>query len=644
MLPSSADIHRNSWPVEPCKSVNLYLGTGRCGGAFDSYGLQHQGDDDPTSIRVSKTRLAHAEVWHRGKHGIDTQVPLTRLIWSFLPETPSAYRQELQLADGRLDTHFASPGFNYTLTLCTSPDEADRDLLCFHLSWSGTKRPALCVEPVRHYASDYSGDLAASTELSFAGSRATFQLNRGTSSALCLVHARGHVDLETEGDRLYLRLTSDRGEALIHLALGPRTREPQLHAALDRLDTLSWAQIQEHSVSAWTRRWGKSPAAPLGLPDHLSALYWRSHYHLLCTYAPDRRCPPPPMGFSGNGWGYHFPQDLSYVHPALLAHGHSDITRAHVEFYHSRLEDQLRLTRDIYQRPGVCWSWEFPIGPAAQLFRPEDGGAPNDFQFEVNNAAYPARLAIETAAALGDASWSRDIAWPIVRESARFLASCLNQEEDGSYSFFVSPSMGQDEFGGRDAKNYLCALFATEYTLENAVLLARQLNLQDQESAAWEGILKLGLSYKRLLVSGQDFYAANESRPFVPRAQKHPVQLNPLWLLPLQRSPDAATLSAYQQRRLVCSSERDSQRHGGVPTGFYDGWTLFAFQLSAATLGDAVGYAHELREMLPARAIDPDFITIYESSGYWQPYYTTSMGLFMQAARKGAQLLGHSGT
>jgi hypothetical protein len=71
-----------------------------------------------------------------------------------------------------------------------------------------------------------------------------------------------------------------------------------------------------------------------------------------------------------------------------------------------------------------------------------------------------------------------------------------------------------------------------------------------------------------------------------------------------------------------------------VPTGFYDGWTLFAFQLSAARLGDAVGYAHELREMLPVRAIDPDHTTIYESSGFWQPYYTTSMGLFMQAATR----------
>jgi hypothetical protein len=388
----------------------------------------------------------------------------------------------------------------------------------------------------------------------------------------------------------------------------------------------------EHAAAAWKLRWGNLFAAPAGLSPEHAALYQRSHYHLLCSYAPDMRCPAPPMGFTGNAWGRHFPQDLSYIHPALLSHGHNDITRAHVEFYHSCLPDQLRLTRGFYNKPGVCWSWEYPIGPDAHLFRPEDGGIPNEFQFEIHNAAYPAKMALETAAALGEAKWTRDIAWPVVRESARFLFACLQREADGTHSVVVTPSMGQDEFGGPNAKNYLCALFATEYTLRQAVHLAGQLGLADAETAAWAAVLSDGLAYARLLHPAHAFFAANESIPFEPRRQKHPVQLNPLWLLPLGREPDAPTLSAFRQRRLICSSERDNQRHPGVPTGFYDGWTLFAFQLSTVRLHDHAGYAHELKEMLPARLTDPDHITIYESSGFWQAYYTTSMGLFMQAA------------
>ena len=192
--------------------------------------------------------------------------------------------------------------------------------------------------------------------------------------------------------------------------------------------------------------------------------------------------------------------------------------------------------------------------------------------------------------------------------------------------------MGQDEFGGPNAKNYLCALFAAEYTLRHAVSLAEKLGFVSSETLSWSNVLAEGLAYNRLLHPEQLIFASNESIPFKPRGQKHPVQLNPLWLLPLGRDPDAPTLAAYRQRRTICSSERENQRHPGVPTGYYDGWTLFAFQLSAARLGDLPGYRHELREMIPARLVDPDHLTLYESSGFWQAYYTTSMGLFMQAA------------
>ena len=634
MIPESADIIRSAWPVETCKSLNLYLGTGRCGGSFDSYGLQHQSDEDRAAIRVGRTRLAHADVWHRGRHGLDTMVPLCRVVWSSPPAEPRSYRQHLRLADGSLTTEFHGDHFSYTLIARTSPAEADRDLLDFEITWHGGERPDLVVEPVPVYQSDYSGAMEAETSVSIDGPRAVIALRRGNSEGLTLVHVSGDAAITTDGTRVRIRLSEMSGSARITLALGAAGRLPDLHAALDRRAAMDGPAVANSTAAAWAARWGKNPDAPAGMAPELSTLYWRSHYHLLCSYAPDVRCPAPPMGFAGNAWGFHFPQDLSYIHPALLAHGHTDITRAHVEFYHSRLANQLALTREIYGKPGVCWSWEFPIGPDARLFRPEDGGPPNNFQFEIHNASCPAKMAVETAAALKDPAWTRDVAWPMVRESARFLAACLHLEADGTRSIQVTPSMGQDEFGGPNAKNYLCALFATEYTLGHAVRLAAETGASDAESEQWAAILRAGLAYQRLLLAEHGFFAANESIPFAPRQQKHPVQLNPLWILPLDREPDAPTITAYRQRRFITSSDRDGQRHGGIPTGYYDGWTLFAFQLAATTLGDAAGYAHELREMLPARAIDPGHITIYESSGFWQPYYTTSMGLFMQAAAK----------
>lgn len=454
-------------------------------------------------------------------------------------------------------------------------------------------------------------------------------INRGNSCGTACLALTGDLVVTPHADGAALQLAAEAGSATFVIALGHADRAAAAATAARQALASGLPALLTSSAEAWRVRWGNPD---IDLPDsRLNALAHRSLYHLLCSYAPDVRCPAPPMGFTGNAWGFHFPQDLSYIHPALLHFGHSDITRAHVEFYHSRLADQQALTRKIYQRPGVCWSWEFPIGPQARLFRPEDGGTPNDFQYEIHNAAYPARMAVDTAAALGDARWTRDIAWPIVRESARFFASIATPEADGTYSLFVTPSMGQDEFGGPNAKNYLCALFAADYTLRQAVALAVKVGASETaEIARWRKILSGGLAYARLLQPEHGFYASNETLPFVPRKQKHPVQLKPLWILPFGHI-DAPTLTAYRKRRVVCSSERDNQRHGGVPTGFYDGWTLFAFQLSAARLGDTAGLAHELSEMLPARLTDPTYTTIYESSGFWQPYYTTSMGLFLQA-------------
>jgi hypothetical protein len=624
-----ADIVRTYWPVETGKSLNLYLGTGRCGGCFDAYGLQHQDETDPAATRVSHTWLAHGGVWHRGRHGLDTQVPLARLRWLSAPGEPESYRQHLEIGIGQLTTEWVGPRFRYTLTTFTSPAEADRDLLFFHLKWQGTQRPSLTFAPVPVYHSDYSGPLAAACVPSLGKHQVHLPIQRGNSRGTAFLAYTGDLATAPHADGAVLHLAADSGAATFVIALGHADQSTVLAEAAHQALAAGLPALRARAAAAWQVRWG-SPV--IDLPDpQLNALARRSLYHLLCTYAPDVRCPPPPMGFSGNAWGFHFPQDLSCVHPALLHFGHSDITRAHVEFYHSRIADQQAITRELYGKPGVCWSWEFPIGPDARLFRPEDGGAPNAFQFELHNAAYPARMAIDTAAALRDTDWTRDIAWPIVRESARFLASLASAEADGTYSLFATPSMGQDEFGGPNAKNYLCALFATDYTLREAVALAAQVGATEtDEIAHWRQILAAGLAYARLLQPEHGIYAANETLPFVPRKQKHPVQLNPLWILPFAPI-DSPTLSAYRQRRLICSSERDHQRHSGVPTGYYEGWTLFAFQLAATRLGDARGLAHELSEMLPARLTDPACTTLYESSGFWKPYYTTSMGLFLQA-------------
>jgi len=108
---------------------------------------------------------------------------------------------------------------------------------------------------------------------------------------------------------------------------------------------------------------------------------------------------------------------LDQANVGLVINDHLDIARAWVDFYRSRLENMQDYTQRIYGARGSMWAWEFPIGPQSELLKE---GTPNWFQFELHNAAYPARMARETAQYLRDPQWAVTQAWPIVREAARF--------------------------------------------------------------------------------------------------------------------------------------------------------------------------------------------------------------------------------
>lgn len=632
------DSHRQltrGWPANGESVMPLFIGTGRCGGCFDAYGMQHHVRDGHKPV----TELSHADVWHRGRHGLDTQLPWVAMKWSQLLDEPMAYEQQMDYAHGRMRTHFAVEGFEYSLATGCSPAQADRDVLRFDLNWTGEAPPDWQVAVIENFMSNYNGCMVAEWSWQHDGEQSLLDLRRGNSHGYACLRVLGDATIE-KGDarQCNLRLKSGVGRATVIIGMGHPQRRDEITQAVQRIGAMDEHSWQDHANAAWDVRWGPDFQAPSSLPDEWASLYQRSHYHLLASYAPDVRCPAPPHGFTGNGWGFHFPQDLGFIHPALLAHGHVDITRAHLEFYHSRLENQRELTRSIYQREGVCWSWEFPIGDNAQLFREDEGGAPNDYQFEIHNAACPAKMAYDTALAMHDANWTREIAWPIVLESSRFFASCLIVEADGCYSLQVAPSMGQDEFGGKNAKNYLCALHATEFTLRAAIDLAAQLGISNNETAKFQQILKAGMAWDRLRIADHPFFAANESLPFEAGRQKHPVQLNPLWMLPMaSQTPRAETIAGYHHRRVICGGSLDISGRPSEISTQYHGWTLLAYLLSAARMEDRDGFLHEMSELHASRMIDAEAITFYESSGEIQPYYTTAMGLWMQAMR-----LGHS--
>jgi len=622
---SAGDILREGWPADMSRHVNLYMGSGRMGACFDAWGLMHNGQGgggggERTSI--SNTTLMHADHWHRGDHGMDYWLPVARLVWAEGElGPPTEWRQEQGLYEGRLSTSMRLGGSRIEIKSRFNPDRPD--ILAVEVTHDGPM-PSLLLAPETevdtHYGQHVSGD-AQTVELDKAAGRWLCRVAVGTAEsllALRVITEEGGAELEPSADGMKIVFGEGRGKFLLLIGIAATARRAELEGAISGTSSLQeWAN---DSVAGWMQRWGDG-FVHVPVPEY-QAMWARSMFYVLSSYAPDVRSPAAPMGWSGNGWPFHFPQDVSYIHPALLRLGHLDIARSWVEFYRERLGEMVDFTRRTWDARGAMWAWEFPIGAETEIYA--GGEAPNVYQYEIHNAAYPVRMACEAARFSGDDAWTRDVAWPVVLESARFYGSVLERDDGGTWGMHIKPSMGQDEAGGPDARNYLCALFSARYAIIAALGMARELGVDDPEFDAWRRVLDGGFAIGRLFDREKGLCATCEGELGRRQIglQKHPVQLNPLTFLPLGK-PDYHVERAYEKRHELCVGTAERK---------YLGWTLAAYWLAASHMGDAPGLVHELGESVPASYVDPDWIQIYETSGaYGAPFYVTSHGLYLQA-------------
>ncbi|HUU09158.1 MAG TPA: hypothetical protein VM431_01310 [Phycisphaerae bacterium] len=621
----AGDIVRTQWPASIRDHINLYLGSGRCGASLDAYGLMNAHYRGRFAESPTRTTLMHADHWHRGDWGLDYWLPVARLVWADAPPAPPPeYRQHLTLSDGRLVTEMTWPGLALTVTNTFHPGR--RDLLAVEVGYEASApgaMPDLLLVPETdlktHYDQHVTGT-AEGLELDAAGGAWRCRVRMGTANsvvALRVVSAAGKATLEAAADGLRIRFAGPRGRHLLVIGVAGVSRQAELQAEMAAATDAD--RFAAEAAEAWRRRWGDA-CIEVPVPEY-QALWARSLFWVLASYAPDSRSPAPPHGWSGVGWPFHFPQDVSYIHPALLRLGHLDVARAWVDFYRRDLETMQSYTRDIYEAEGTMWAWEYPIGPDSRLLR---HGTPNWCQFEIHNAAYPARMAREASQYARDEGWTREVAWPVVRESARFFGSIVHRETDGTWGIAIEPSFGQDEMGGENARNYLCALYGAAYSLRTALAMAEEVGEDEPALAQWRRILADGLAFGRLWDEAEGVLMTCEGQVGTGQfgKEKHPVQLNPLIFLPLGEA-DAHVRRAYERRYDLCSRAHEP---------FFHGWTGAAFWLAASHLGDAAGLTHDLAQARPARYVDPAWTTIYETSTAIQaPFYVTSHGLALQA-------------
>ena len=608
----------------------LYLGSGDFGGCFDETGfmnIPYQGRAHSNSV------FMHADYYHRGKYGLHYHLPVMQLKLSS-PEKPRSGRQTLDLWDGQLTTESTYDGGRISLRASFSPERRDVFALLIDYEATGTlPRVRLCGLP--EISVDYGTFLSGSLELSIVGSTpdvysAEYTASAGNARAVVSlrVAATGGAGVTFLPDGVTLTLGGNPGRGQIRLYIGVSAfeRAPQMRRQLD--ESLSDGFFDFAALS-WHRRWGDNIVTVDD--DDMTRLFVRSVYYILCSFSPSANCIAPPTGWTSNAWAFHFPQDFSYIAPVLLKLGHADIMRAKLDYYYRQLDTMREYTRRIYHADGTMWAWEFPIGDDSHIL-PDD--VPNHFQFEIHNAAYVSRMAWETALCLGDDDWAKNTALPIIFETAKFYLSILKCEDDGSYGITLVPSMGQDEFGGEDAKNYLCALYAAEYSLKTALAAAERYGAAFDGAAKAREILASGIAFERLYNPEFGAYQTYECPPdeFRFGRMKHPVPLMPLTFLPKPKGElNAAELIAYRRRYDLCERAHEH---------FFSGWTLFDYLLAEARMGDVDAFRKDFAEIRVSDNADPELTAIYETCRtHACAYYITSHGLLAQAVIEIAKLI-----
>ena len=591
---SRGDVLRTDFSLE---RLPLYLGSGDGGALFDAYGLIGEA---PAWRSDAFGTFKHRDCYVQGRYGIDYWLPLYTLTFAQPPETkPTEYRQHLRLFEGTLETAMVLDGEPLASEVFFHPEERDVLTLVLRGAWQ------LKLAALTHPTGGYKETFHVSPEVTADGF--IVRTNRSQVAVVTKVlRLSGECRVERDGADTILRLSRD---AACLLLVGSASTA-RIDALRERLNAVKSADEWSASArAAWAKRWGD---AYLDLTDDRRQRDWaRSLYYVLCSFSPDG-IPSAPMGWIGATWRFHFPQDISYIHPALLRLGHYDLARRIVEFYRERVDDVREITRRIYGGAGTMWPWEFPIGGGTELLAKE---VPNVYQFEIHNAAYPARMAYETALHLHDADWTRDVALPVIRGSAEFYASHLEREANGRYSLNVTPSMSQDEFGTPNGRNYLCALYSARYVFRVAATLGL---------TEYRKYLDAGLSFDRLIDREHGIYRTAEILSAANYgSEKHPVQLNPLTFLPA--APDEYELNAYKQRFDIC---------GAAQKGVYNGWTLAAFWLASSHLGDAAALENELNLADAPDYRDPEMLQFYETSGHPErSYYVTTHGFYLQAVQ-----------
>ncbi len=585
----SADVVRSGYEAGP--TIYLYQGNGRFGSSYGRLGLHLRPDDKDSGH--GKTQFMHLLHMGRGKFNADYLMPMAEVYWESKFQNISNYTQRQSFYDGTITTSFDDDGNGIEVTTWFDPVEKDLGFIAFDVSQAGLEVKIDLLETLNlHYGSRVSQNVEVEKRdgqwkvaLECLGKRS--ELYIGTDA-----------DVEPTGN--VLSLTLKKGHNYIRFSYGAPSGT-SVRKSLSQ--TEDW----------WHAKWTDSGCIKV-TDDKAQKMWVRSMAMFLSSYSDTKEGLSPPMGYSSNGWPFYYPQDVSYIHPILLATGNLNIAKSWIEYWSERVDGLRAYTERLYGVTGLLAPWVFPYGDFAGYHDPTP---PNRFYYEIHNSGYFARMACETAEFVNDNEWTARYAVPVIAGCAEFYRNICTKGDDGKWHLYVEPSMGQDERGGMNQKDYLCAMYSAQYCFQQAVKYG-----VDTDGVCSQ-ILADGLAFDGLKADRGYYYSCAGRGEDDFGKQKHPVQLNELAFLPVNGEASPAAAIAYDLRYDITARASDP---------YFFGWTLGEFLLAGSRMGQPDQWLRDWDNMERSGYVDPEWIQIYETSrDYDMPFYNITNGLVAQS-------------
>ncbi len=587
---------------QPENWVASYLGNGNIGGCFDYAGLQFQEPDAQTDI-IGDTYFVSQHHYVHGKFGMDYALPIGRLqakvtvdVEQVEPRDPSAFEYVDQIL--RIDR-----GFLHTKYLLAGGKPVEQ------VQFFSQKRKNLFVLRVN---SD------TPVEFDFKPvDRTPYHYNSQFETQV--------VYNEADGDRVWeiptnLQTTAvimrQQGEMLAIAIYSTLEVDDPVEAGINEVLTahlVGWDCLFDEQERKWERYWSR---AQVSLPHPLGAIWRRANYYLGCSLNERPSHPPLVFGLACVQWPAYFPQDFFYAYTNTLTADHLDLAAGTSGFWHNILPHAQDYALRLFNLAGAVYPWTPPVFDWHDYHC--NGITPNKCYYELHNSAYVAKMCWDYYTYTLDESYLREKAYPVIREIARMYAS-MTIIRDGRAHILFAPIQSQDETGPPDMPNYFDAMVSAEYCLTLGDALARKFG-EEQVARDFRRILDAGYVFDRLELG--DTYGVFEGDTRTEGFQKHPVQLNPITWLPIERFFNDARIANYHRRRYeICRGYKDATSTA---------WTLGQFMLASCRLGNPEALAEDIENILRCSIMDADYIQTFESSRK-APHFLTTIGLFMQA-------------